>query len=220
MDINDYIILATLFILFAVFLCYDFFRKGETWGFFAYIMATIPCNYLWFAGYDVLGMYVVLFGLWDICLIRDLLLVYQKTKDYDNIFLFLLLAIVVQVMYTAIGPNMNPSMKANCEAWTFFYFPDIYNASFGIESWVNASTLLAFRLTGTVIVLLSILPMLLDLKNSEEHISLVALIIIALIFILPFLWLSFIWLGGAVWVLTPLFVVVLLIVLLLLTRER
>jgi len=183
-------------------------------------MATVPCNYLWFAGYNVLGMYVVLFGLWDICLLRDLLLVYQKTKEYDDLFLFLLLAIVVQVVYTAIGPNMNPSMQQNCDAWAYFYFPDIYTASFGIESWVNASTLLAFRLTGTALIFLAILPMLLDLKNSDEHISLVALIVIAIIFILPFLWLSFIWLGGAVLVLTPLFVVVLLIVLLLLTRER
>jgi hypothetical protein len=47
-----------------------------------------------------------------------------------------------------------------------------------------------------------------------------ALIIIDAIFILPFLWLAYIWVGGLGWPLTFLFAVVLLIILLLLTREK
>ena len=220
MNTNDIIILITLFIMFGIFLCYDFFRKGEKWGFLAYIIATIPCNYLWFAGYDVLGMYVVLFGLWDICLIRDLLFVYQKTKDYDDLFLWLILGIVVQIVYAAIGPSISPTMQKNTVAWGYFYFPDIYTSSYGIQSWVNTNTLLGFRLAATFMIILAIIPMIIDLRDAEEHISLLALIIIDAVFILPFLWLSYIWLGGATLVLTLLFAVILLIVLLLLTRER
>ena len=220
MDINSIIISATLFIVYGIFLFYDLFRKGEKWSYLAYITATFPINFLWFAGYSVLGAYLILFILWDICLLRDLLFVYQKTKEYDDIFLFVLLAIVVQVVYTAIGPNMNPAMKTNTRAWLVFYFPDVYDANFNINAWVSIPTLLGFRIAATFMVIFAILPMLIDLRDAEEHISLFALILIDILFIVPFLWLAYIWLGGATLVLTLLFAVVLLIVLLLLTREK
>ena len=220
LDINAIIITATLFIIYGIFLFYDLFRKGEKWSYLAYITATFPINFLWFAGYTVLGAYLILFILWDICLLRDLLFVYQKTKEYDDIALFLILAVVVQVVYTAIGPNMSPAMKINTRAWLVFYFPDVYDASFNINAWVSSGTLLGFRLAATFMVILAIIPMLIDLRDAEEHISLIALIFIDILFIVPFLWLAYIWLGGATLVLTLLFAVVLLIVLLLLTREK
>jgi len=220
LDVNSIIITATLFISYGIFLIYDLFRKGEKWSYLAYITATIPTNFLWFAGYDVLAAYLILFILWDICLLRDLLFVYQKTKEYDDIFLFLILAVVVQIVYTAIGPNMNPAMKTNTRAWLVFYFPDVYDAGFNINAWVSTGTLLGFRIAATFMVVFAIIPMLIDLRDAEEHISLFALILIDILFIVPFLWLAYIWLGGATLVLTLLFAVVLLIVLLLLTRER
>ncbi len=220
LDINAIIIAVTCFIIYGIFLFYDLFRKGEKWSYLAYITATIPTNFLRFAGYNVLAAYLILFILWDICLLRDLIFVYQKTKEYDDIFLFVLLAVVIQIVYTAIGPNMNPAMKTNTRAWLVFYFPDVYDAGFNINAWVSTGTLLGFRIAATFMVIFAILPMLIDLRDAEEHISLFALIIIDILFIVPFLWLAYVWLGGSSLVLTLLFAVVLLIVLLLLTREK
>ena len=221
-DIGELIVAATLFIIYGIFLCYDIFRRGEKWGFLAYIMAVIPINYLWFLGTDVLLVYVTLFMLWNLCLLRDLLFVYGKTREYDDIFLFLLLGILVQVVLTAILPadQMNPHMQQNTTAWAYFYFPDVYTENFGIESWVNSSYLLGFRLAATLMVILSIWPMIIDLKNSDEHISLLALIVIDLLFVLPFLWLGFVWAGGIGLPLVFLFAVILFIILLILTREK
>lgn len=221
-DIGEIIVAATLFIIYGIFLFYDIFRRGEKWGFLAYIMAVIPINYLWYLGTDVLLVYVVLFMLWNVCLLRDLVFVYGKSREYDDIFLFLLLGVLVQVVLTAILPanQMNPHMQQNTVAWAYFYFPDVYTENYAIESWVNPSYLLAFRLTATLMVILAIWPMIVDLKDSEEHISLLALIIIDLIFVLPFLWLAFVWAGGVGLPLVFLFAVILLIILLILTRER
>lgn len=221
-DVGEIIVAATLFIIFGIFLLYDLFRRGEKWGFLAYIMAVIPINYLWYLSTDVLLVYAILFMLWNICLLRDLLFVYGKTKEYDDIFLFLGLGILIQIVLTAILPanQMNPHMQQNTTAWAYFYFPDVYTANYEIESWVNSTYLLGFRLAGTLMVILTIWPMIIDLKDSDEHISLFALVIIDLIFVLPFLWLAFIWMGGIGWPLTFLFAVILLIILLILTREK
>ncbi|MFX1441930.1 MAG: hypothetical protein ACFFHV_00825 [Promethearchaeota archaeon] len=221
-NIGEIIVAATLFIIYGIFLFYDIFRRGEKWGFLAYIMAVIPINYLWFLGTDVLLVYVILFMLWNICLIRDLLFVYGKTREYDDILLFLGLGILIQILLTAILPanQLNPQMQQNTIAWVYFYFPDVYTANYGIESWVNSSYLLAFRLSATLMVILAIWPMIVDLKDSEQHISLLALIIIVIIFLGPFYWLAYIWIGGLGWPLTFLFAVILLIILLILTREK
>jgi hypothetical protein len=219
-DVGSIIVAITLFIIFGIFLCYDFFRKGEKFGFLAYIAAVAPINYLWGVGTNVLIVYVVLFSLWILCLLRDLLFVYRKDKEYDDILLFLGLGILIQIVLTSILPQMNPLMKKNTVPWLYFYFPDVYNVNNNIQSWVSSSYLLAFRLTATLMIILAIIPMILDLKSSEEKISLLALIVIDLIFILPFLWLAFIWAGGIGWPLTFLFSVILLIVLLMLTREK
>lgn len=221
-DIGSIIVAATLFIIYGIFLCYDIFRSGEKWGFFAYIMAVIPANFLWYIGTNVLLVYIVLFGLWIICLLRDLLFVYRKTREYDDILLLLGLAILIQIILTAIlpAPQVNPHMQENTGLWGYFYFPDIYTTNFGIQSWVNRSYLLAFRVMGTLLVILTIWPMIVDLKDSEEHISLIALVIIVIIFLGPFYWLAYIWIGGLGWPLMFLFAVILLIILLFLTREK
>jgi hypothetical protein len=221
-DTGSIIVATTLFIIYGIFLCYDFFRKGEKIGFLAYIAAVVPSNYLWTIGIDILLVYVTLFWLWNLCLIRDLLFVYRKNKEYDDILLFLGLGILIHIVLTAILPasQVNPQMQKNTVAWLYFYFPDIYDVNNNVQSWINSSYLLAFRLSATLMVILAIIPMILDLKGSEEKIHLLALIIIDAIFIIPFLWLSYVWIGGLGWPLTFLFSVILLIVLLMLTREK
>lgn len=176
---------------------------------------------LWGGGFNILGVYIVLFVLWIICLFRDLIMVYGKTKEYDDILLFLGIGILIQVILTGILPYMNENMQTNCVAAWVFWFPDVYNPNTNaIKGWVDANYLLGFRVAATGMVILAILPMILDLYNTEEHVNLIAIIIIDIVFILPFLWLAYVW-GGVIGLpLTFLFAVLLFIILLLLTRER
>jgi len=221
LDAAGLIFLVSFFILYGVFLCYDFFRRGSKLGFFAYIMAVIPASILWANEFNILLVYIVLFSLWIICLLRDLILVYGKTKEYDDILLFLVLGVGLQVVLTGILPYMDSSMQADCVAWGVFWFPDVYNPNTNaINNWVTSNYLLGYRLAATGMVLLAILPMILDLKDSEEHVPLLVIIFIDLLFILPFLWLSYVWMGLIGLPLTFLFAVLLLIILLLLTKEN
>lgn len=222
-DTAGWIFLISFFIIYGVFVCWDFFRRGEKYGFLAYVLAVIPADMLWSYGLDVLLVYTTLFILWIICLMRDLILVFGKTKEYDDILLFLGLGIFVQLVLTAILPadQLNRSMQENNVALLgFFWFPAVYDPKNMINSWVNINYLLTFRVTATIMVALAILPMILDLQSSEEHVSLLAIIIIDAIFILPFLWLAYVWMGGIGWPLTFLFAVILFIVLLMLTKEK
>ena len=140
---------------------------------------------------------------------------------FFKILFFLGIGIFVQIILTGILPYMTPSMQNNCTPLWVFWVPDVYNSSTNaINNWVSANYLLGFRLAATGMVLLAILPMILDLKDSDEHINLAAIIVIDLIFVLPFLWLAYVWMGGIGWPLTFLFSVLLFIILLLLTRER
>ncbi len=221
-DINSIIVLITLFIVFGIFLFYDFFRKGQKIGFLAYIVAVIPINYLWAIGYDVLGVYMVLFIAWDVVLLRDLFIVYRKNKEYDDIILFLGLGILAQLIISMILPanQFNPRLQENTiKIVNTFYMPDIYTGSFGIESWVNRSILMGFRIAATVCVILVVIPMLLDIKD-EEDVHPIVVVIITAIFIIPFLYLSYIWLPQSFGVLTPLFCVILFIILFMLTKGK
>jgi hypothetical protein len=216
-DINAIIILVTLFIIYGVFLFFDLFKRNENYGYMAYIVALIPVNFLWFLGFDVLGIYLILFLLWCICLVRDLWGVASEIKDINHIILYLVLALIVQIILSAILPVTNVVLQTNTELFWYFYLPDIYTANFGIESWVNLNILMAFRIVATVMVALVIIPLLIDLKGEEVPVP-VFVIIIGL-FIIPFLYLGWIWLPEGMWVLTLLFSVILFIVLLLITRS-
>ena len=217
-DINSYIILFTLLIIFAVFLIFDMFKRNERYAYLAYLMALAPINYLWALNFDVLGVYFVLFLLWCICLLRDLWGVKKNTKNINDIVLYLVLAIVVQFILTAILPVTNTVFRTNTTVWLgVFYLPDIYTASFAIESWVDPIILIGFRLTATLLIILVIIPLIVDLK--DEEVPLPMFIIIIALFILPFLYLSYIWLPSALVVLTFLMCVILFIVLLLITRS-
>ena len=218
-DINTIIITGTLFVIFGVFLFFDLFKRNERYGYLAYVVALIPINFLWFLQFDVLGVYLILFILWNLCLLRDLVGVSRKNdpKEINDIVLYLALGVIIQAILTTILPVSIPIMKTNTIPYWFFYFPDIYTGSFGIELWVNSAILLAFRITASVLIGLVIVPLLVDLR--DEEVPLPVFIFIIGLFILPFLYLSYIWLPEAMGVLTFLMSVILFITLLIITRS-
>jgi hypothetical protein len=216
-DLNAIIILVTLFVIYGVFLFFDLFKRNENYGYFAYIVALVPINFLWFLGFDVLGIYLVLFILWCICLLRDLWGVKSEKKEINQIVLFLVLALIIQLILSAILPVTNVGLQTNTELFWYFYLPDIYDANFNTESWVNLNILTAFRIVATLLVALVIVPLLVDIKGEEVPVP-VFIIIIGL-FIIPFLYLGWIWLPGGMGVLTFLFSVVLFVILLIITRS-
>ncbi len=218
-DINSIIITGTLFVIFGIFLFFDLFKRNERYGYLAYIIALLPVNFLWFLQFDVLGVYVILFILWNLCLLRDLFGVVRKNdpKEINDILLYLVLGVIIQVIITAILPVSIISMQTNTIPYGFFYFPDIYTGSFAIELWVNSTILLVFRITASVLIGLVIVPMLVDLR--DEEVPLPVFVIIIGLFILPFLYLSYIWLPEAMGVLTFLMSVILFIVLLIITKK-
>ena len=215
--INSIIIVVTLFVIYGVFLFFDLFNRNERYGYLAYIVALIPINVLWFLQFDVLGVYLVLFILWIFGLLRDLYGVTKEEKEINDIVLYLVLAIIIQVILTAILPVSIDTMQNNTAEYWFFYFPDTYTDTFGIESWVNPTILIAFRVTASILIGLVIVPLLVDLKG--EDVPLPVFIIVIGLFIPPFLYLSYVWLPGAMPVLTFLMSVLLFILLLLITKS-
>jgi len=214
---NAIIVLITLFIIYGIFLFFDLFRKGTKWGFLAYTIAIIPANTLWVMGFDVLGSYMILFILWDIVLLRDLLIVFRKNKDYNDILLFLLLAIIVQLIISAILPaeQVNPSLRTNTiEILNYFYLPDLHNVAW------NTTILYGFKFSATLLVILLLIPMIVDVNNTEEAVPFLVVVILTAIFIVPFLFLSYIWLPESIGYLTPLFCVILFIILLIMTKGK
>ncbi|MFX1409587.1 MAG: hypothetical protein ACFFA6_04495 [Promethearchaeota archaeon] len=211
------IILITLFIIYGIFLIFDLFGRNENYGYLAYIVAVIPANYIWSFGSEyILVTYIVLFILWDITLLRDTFGLYlKKNKEINEILLYLVLAIIIQLIITAILPETDESLKDNTEQLLYFWLPNIHSAVF------EGTTIpvLAFKLLASLMVLLIVIPLILDIK--DEEIPLPMFVIIIAIFIIPFLYISYIWLPGpeTLGVLTFLFSVILFIILLLITRS-
>ena len=167
-EIEEVIFLSTFFVIFAVFLAYDLFRKGEKWGYLAYLIALLPVNYLWSLGADyVLPAYIIMFILFDITLIRDTYQIYikekreEKAKEINEIILFLVLAVLVQIIITAIIPEVNTDLQSNTEKIWYFWLPNIHSAIF------NESITLAFKLVATFMIILIIIPLLLDIKDED-----------------------------------------------------
>jgi hypothetical protein len=223
LDITSIVLLISFFVIFGIFLMFDLFKRNEKYSYFAYIIVVLPVNYLWyltsipgsiFESVDVLGVYLVLFVLLDICLLRDLFFVYTKTKEFDDMVLFLLLGLIVQLIITAILPESNPALQADTEKLAFFWLPNVHSQT---VTW-NTAIRTGFQSSATFMVMLAIIPMILDIK--DEELPLPALVIITLVFILPFLFLSFIWLPAAAGVLTFLMCLILFIILLMITKKE
>jgi len=215
--INSMIIVLTLFVIYGIFLFFDLFKRNERYGYLAYIVALIPVNVLWILQFDVLGVYLILFILWIFCLLRDLYGVTKEKKEINELVLYLILAIIIQLILTAILPISIPTMQTNTTPYWFFYLPDTYTSAFGIESWVNPTMLFAFRVTASILIGLVVIPLLVDLKG--EDVPLPVFIVLIGLFIPPFLYLSYVWLPGAMAMLTFLMSVLLFILLLLMTKS-
>ncbi|MFX1456686.1 MAG: hypothetical protein ACFFDB_15040 [Promethearchaeota archaeon] len=211
-DTASIIVLVTFFVIYGIFLGFDLFRRNEKYGYLAYIVAVLPVNMYWSLGYDPLFAYIILFILWDATLIRDTIAVYlKKNKEINEILLYLFLGIIIQLIITAILPEVNTSLKNFTDPVWYFWLPNVHAAIF------NPTVALTFRIVATLMILLVIIPLILDIKSEE--VTLPVIIVFVVIFILPFLYLSFIWVPAAMGVLTFLFSVILFVILLLITRS-
>ncbi len=217
------IILIICFMIFGIFLLFDIFRKGTKWGFLAYSFALLPADALWVigngTGFEVLAVYMVIFILWDIVLLRDLLIVFKKDKEYDDILLFFLLAVIVQMIVAAILPSeqLNPSLSLRTHTTAIlnvFYLPNLHEVAW------STTTLWGFRISATMMVILLLIPMIVDVTQNEEPVPFLVVVILTAIFIIPFLFLSYVWIPESIGVLTILFCVILFIVLLIMTKGK
>ena len=212
-DPTSIIILITLCIIFVVFLIFDLFERNEKAGYLAYIVALVPVNYFWGIEGDPLLVYIILFSLWILTLLRDTIGVYlDKNKDINEILLYLFLAIIIQLIITAIMPEVNEDLQLTTEKIMYFWVPNVHSAIF------VDSLALAFKIVATVFILLIVVPLIIDVKDEEAPLPIV--IIFVAIFIIPFLYLSYIWVPDIMGVLTGLFSVILFIILLMITKKE
>ncbi|MFX1278751.1 MAG: hypothetical protein ACFFA3_04990 [Promethearchaeota archaeon] len=211
-DASAVIVIITFFVIYGIFLVFDLFKRNEKYAYLSYIVAVLPVNFYWGLGYDVLFAYVILFILWIISLLRDTIAMYLKRdKEINEILLYLTLAIIIQLIISAILPEVNSDLTNYTEQVLYFWLPNVHSAVF------RESTAIIFKVTATILVLLVIVPLIIDIRDEEA--TLPVLILFVAIFILPFLYLSYIWLPEAMGVMTFLFSVVLFLVLLLITRS-
>ncbi len=214
MDIPSIIILITLVIIFMIFLVFDLFGRNEKYGYLAYPVAVIPVNYFWGMGGDPLFAYIILFALWIVTILRDTIGIHRKKeKEINEILMYLALSILIQLIISAIIPQANPALQATVEQFWFFWLPNVHSLTF------DPNIALTFRISATLLIFLVIVPLILDIK--DEEVPLPIIIIFVVIFIAPFLYLSYIWIPdpAGFWTLTFLFLVVLFLVLLLITRS-
>ncbi|MEE9377803.1 MAG: hypothetical protein V3V33_07175 [Candidatus Lokiarchaeia archaeon] len=212
MDITSIIILATLGIIFVIFLLFDLFGRNEKYGYFAYAVAVIPVNYFWGVGGDPLIAYIILFVLWIIILLRDTIgMQLDKDKDINEILMYLFLAIIIQFIVSAIMPEVNEDLQLTTEKILYFWLPDVHSAIF------LSSITLAFKLVATLFVFLIIIPLIIDIKDEEAPLPII--LVFVAIFVVPFLYLSYIWVPDLMGVLTFMFSVILFVILLLITRS-
>ena len=198
--------------IYALFLAFDLFKRNEKYAYLSYIVAVLPVNFYWGLGYDPLFAYTILFILWIISLLRDTIGIYLKRdKEINEILLYLTLAIIIQLIVSAILPEIDSDLRTFTEQVLYFWLPNIHSAIF------TEGVATTFKVTATLLVLLVIIPLILDIRDEEA--TLPVLIVFVAIFILPFLYLSYIWIPEAMGVMTFLFSVVLLIVLLMITRS-
>ncbi len=215
MEIEEIIILVTMFFIYGIFLIFDLFGRNEKYGYLAYIAAVLPVNYYWVISEFALISYLMLFILWDITLLRDTIGIHlKKEKEINDIVLYLVLGILVQLIVSAIIPEVNEDLQGNgTEAvLNLFWLPNVHS-----EALVNEFPL-GFQVAATLLVLLVIIPLILDIK--DEEIPFPMFIVIIALFIIPFLYLSYIWIPAAMGVLTFLFSVILFVVLLLITKSE
>ncbi|MFX1377323.1 MAG: hypothetical protein ACFFA0_16105 [Promethearchaeota archaeon] len=212
-DPASLVFLIALCIIFMVFFIFDLFERNENAAYLAYIVALIPVNYFWGIGGDPLAAYIILFCLWIITLLRDTIGLYlDKNKDINEILMYLFLAIIIQLVVSAIMPEVDEDLQLTTEKILYFWLPDVHSEIF------LDSVVIAFKITATLFILLIVIPLIIDVKDEEAPLPVI--IVFIAIFIIPFLYLSYIWVPELMGVLTFLFSVILFIILLLITKKE
>ncbi|MBN2157153.1 MAG: hypothetical protein JW776_14000 [Candidatus Lokiarchaeota archaeon] len=224
LNVGQWITFFSLCALFLVFLFYDAFRRGEPYGNIAYIAAiipstyiwhsvTLPGNYLYYEPWGTTGAWVILTGLWSIAMLRDIVLVFLKRKDIDDIALWLGIAFIFQLIISAILPIdvILPHMQnSSVLSLNFLWMPDVFSSSTSIIA------RMLLRIFSTWIVVGLILPMIRDFKG--QPVNMFALLVITLLISAPFALISYLWLPEYWYALLSAFAVIFFIFILLLTR--
>lgn len=223
-DTTSWIIFITTALIYLVFLFYDAFGRDEPYGNLAYIVAAIPSTYLWYlvtfpshaaeyANFGTTGAWTFLVGLWLVAMVRDLIIVRKGKKDIDDVGLYLVIGIIVQLIVSAVVPSdgVLPSMQSGAQLNWFFWLPDIVTAAAEAALALNM-----LRILTTVLTILFIIPLILDLRG--EPVNMWVLVLVTAIFSLPLALISWLWLPEGWIALLFLELVLLFVVLLLLTR--
>ncbi|HMF32185.1 MAG TPA: hypothetical protein VKK79_12255 [Candidatus Lokiarchaeia archaeon] len=227
--VTYWIIFITLLIIYGLTLCWDLLKREEPYGNFAYITALLPANFLWFAiqdslgsgnSFNALGAAAFLMTLWFLAMVRDIATTRSKKKDLDDVVLYLLVGIIIQLILYAVMPanGVLPALNENAAGatstfWSFWIMPNI--------NWTGYPALIVlwFRLVTTALLAGVIIPMIMDLKGTPVHPG--VLIVIAALFMIPFAFLAYIWVPDTTgtWV-AILFMLMVLFVILLLSLAR
>jgi len=232
-DLNSIIIMVTLSIIYVVFLVFDVFKRGPKYSLLAYLMTLPLINYLWFKiteggssayaeyqSFGVLGIYLLLILLWIVVMIRDAILVMGKKKEIDDVLLFMLIALIVQIVLSAILPsdNLIPDMQNGSSLYlVFFWLPELFTVTGDLNPVIDPTVVLTFRISITALVVLICIPLLNDIRGEKANF--VAVVVITAVFIIPFWIIGYIWAPESVAVLTFLFCVILFVSLLLVTKS-
>ncbi len=232
-NLNSILLLITLSAIFVIFLIFDIFKRGERYSLLAYLMSLPLINYLWFKiteggtsayaeyeSFGVLGIYLILIILWIIVMMRDTYNVIKKKKEIDDVLLFMLIALIVQVVLSAILPSVNliPDMTTGCSPYlVYFYFPELFTPAGVLNPVIDPTVVLAFRISITALVVLICIPLLNDIRGEKANF--IAIIVITAVFIIPFWIIGYIWAPDLTAVLTFLFSVILFVALLLVTKS-
>jgi hypothetical protein len=210
-------------IIYLTFLFYDAFKRGDKLSELAYIVAVAPANYLWFMltpdnlEWGPLGAMAFLGILWILCVIRDIFLKNKEKgiKDADDVALFLIIGLIIQLILSTILPASVETMKRGTSpVWKFFFLPEFNPdaADFATEAYMP------YKIVATILTLLVIIPIILDLKDAKVNI--IGILLLVAIFALPFYFIAFLWLPlEGTWALFFLFLVLFFVFLLVLTRS-
>ncbi len=199
--IQEWVLLIAFLLIYGIFLAYDIFKRSgeEKYGYYAYILAVLPANYLWYIivkggllSFGYTGAMAVLVGLWILLVVRDIFIKDKEKgiKDADDVALMLVISVIVNAIASAVVPEIPDGdfMKQGAQNyWGYFYRPQLNHAA------LDSLTVLSYRILLTILVFLVLIPILLDLKGTKANI--VALIVLTLIFMAPLGYLVFIWSG-------------------------
>ncbi len=227
---TEIILLITFSLIYGIFLMYDLFKRGDKYGSLAYVFALLPANYLWYIvtknqlfEFGAVGAAMVLACLWLFAVLRDILLKDKSEgfKDADDVVLVLLIAIILNIILSAVLPlfsSLTSMQNGTVEFWRFFHIPD-FNGEMGYVA--APAIILVYKIMCSVLTVSVIVPLIIDLK--ETSVNIVALIIITVVFAVPFAFLAYLWAGQAIEmipVLLFLFSVIFFIFLLLITKGQ